>query len=64
MLKAAKSEMQCLECGDLFTANRVDQQFCHGRCKSKYHRHIHREKMNLLERLFDRLPTQDQTKAA
>jgi Zn finger protein HypA/HybF involved in hydrogenase expression len=57
-MKAAKVQMQCLECGELFMANRIDQQFCTWRCKSKYHRHVQKEKMNLLERLFEKLPTQ------
>jgi predicted nucleic acid-binding Zn ribbon protein len=59
-MKVAKAQMQCLECGELFTANRIDQQFCSGRCKSKYHRNIQKEKMTVLERLFDRyVPKQD-----
>ena len=60
-MKVAKTELQCLECGDVFTANRIDQQFCTGRCKSKNFRRVQKEKMNLLERLFDRLPNQPST---
>jgi hypothetical protein len=58
-MKAAKTEMQCLECGELFTANRIDQQFCTGRCKSKNFRRIQKEKMNLFERFIDKLPLED-----
>jgi hypothetical protein len=60
-MKAAKVEMQSLECGELFTANRIDQQFCTGRCKSKNFRRAQKEKMNLLERLFDKLPQNSPT---
>ena len=61
-MKVAKMEMQCLECGTLFTDNRIDQHICTGRCKSKNFRRVQREKMHLLERLFDKLPSE--TKAA
>jgi Zn finger protein HypA/HybF involved in hydrogenase expression len=60
-MKVAKAEMECLECGNNFIANRVDQQFCTGRCKSKNFRRVQKEKLNLLERLFDRLPNQQST---
>jgi predicted nucleic acid-binding Zn-ribbon protein len=49
-------QTKCEECGELFPQNRTDKQFCSGRCKSKNFRRVQKEKMNLLERLFDKLP--------
>jgi hypothetical protein len=46
----------CEECDGPFTQNRVDKQFCSGRCKSRNFRRLQKEKLTLLERLFDRLP--------
>ena len=57
-MKVAKQEPQCLECDEPFIQNRIDQQFCSGRCKSKNFRRVQKEKMNLLERIFDKLPDQ------
>ena len=42
----------CEECGEFFASNRIDKQFCSGRCKSRDFRRTQREKLNLLERLF------------
>ena len=56
-MKVVKTEMQCLDCGELFTANRVDQQFCTGRCKSRYHRNIQKEKLKLADKFLEKLPT-------
>jgi hypothetical protein len=47
-----------MECKEEFSPRRADQQFCGGRCKSKNFRNIQKDKMNLLERLFNKLPTQ------
>ena len=58
-MKSDRLEVKCEERGDLFIQNRIDQQFCGGRCKSKNFRRVQKEKMNLLERIFDRLPKQD-----
>jgi len=46
----------CEECNESFPQNRADKQFCSGRCKSRNFRRVQKEKMSLLERLFDRLP--------
>jgi hypothetical protein len=55
------SDMKCEERGEVLTIKRNDKRFCSGRCKSKNFRRIQKEKMNLLERLFDRLPNQPST---
>jgi hypothetical protein len=52
------TKVRCLECKEEFNPRRADQQFCGGRCKSKNFRNIQKEKMNLLERLVDKLLTQ------
>jgi len=54
-MKAAKAELICEECGELFTMNRVDQQFCSGRCRSRNFRKTQNEKLNTAERLLDKL---------
>jgi endogenous inhibitor of DNA gyrase (YacG/DUF329 family) len=46
----------CEECGEPLSHNRPNKQFCSGRCKSKNFRRLQKEKLNLLERLFDKLP--------
>jgi predicted nucleic acid-binding Zn ribbon protein len=52
----SNKEVHCYECGEPFILNRPDRQFCSGRCRSQNFRRVQQEKMNLLERLFDRLP--------
>jgi hypothetical protein len=49
-------EVKCFECGGLFPLNRPDRQFCSGRCRSKNFRRVQSEKLNLIERLFNKLP--------
>jgi endogenous inhibitor of DNA gyrase (YacG/DUF329 family) len=50
------SKVTCEECGEQFIKNRIDKQFCSGRCKSKNFRRIQKEKMTLLEKMFEKLP--------
>jgi endogenous inhibitor of DNA gyrase (YacG/DUF329 family) len=49
------TRVTCEECGESLSHNRPNKQFCSGRCKSKNFRRLQKEKMNLLERLFDKL---------
>ena len=52
----------CEECGEQFTLTRIDKQFCSGRCKSKNFRRAQKDKMSLIERLFEQyVPKQPST---
>jgi endogenous inhibitor of DNA gyrase (YacG/DUF329 family) len=46
----------CEECEEPLSNNRPNKKFCSGRCRSKAFRRFQKEKMNLLERLFAKLP--------
>jgi hypothetical protein len=43
----------CEECDEPFTQNRVDKQFCSGKCKSLSVRRAQKEKLSVIEKLLD-----------
>jgi endogenous inhibitor of DNA gyrase (YacG/DUF329 family) len=45
--------VKCEECEEPFTQNRVDKQFCSGRCRSRSFRRAQKEKLSVIEKLFD-----------
>lgn len=49
----SNKEVHCYECGEPFSLNRPDRQFCSGRCRSANFRRVQKEKMTTLERLFE-----------
>jgi endogenous inhibitor of DNA gyrase (YacG/DUF329 family) len=56
-------EANCFECGELLPQNSRNRQFCSGRCRGANFRRIQKEKLNMLEKLFDQyVPKNEQVK--